>query len=410
MISFELTPQQKQVRDLVHWFAESEMRPISLQADAEHRVPDEWLVKVNRMGISLSTPGSQAHTHESQNGGSKTETLEQREQKKQSNRLSVIAAEEVGWGDPAIALTLPGPGLGGPPILASGTAEQKQRFLSIFTPDEPRWGAYGLTEPGAGSDVAGIRTTARKVDGGYLLNGQKIFITNGQRASWVVVFATIHPEMGRAGHRAFVVEKGTPGFSSPRIAQKMGMRASETAELFFEDCFVPDENLLGGEEAYQARQNGLSGFRVAMATFDTTRPVVAAMAVGIARAAYEYTLDFVRREYPKNGKSYTLACAQLANMRQEIDAARLLTWEAAWMGDLSMPNAKEAAVCKAVAGKMALEICAGCLNLMGPIGLDGHLVEKLYRDVKVYDIFEGTSQIQHLIVARRLYEQVGLRI
>ena len=136
---------------------------------------------------------------------------------------------------------------------ASGTPEQRERFLSIFTKDEPRWGAYALTEPGAGSDVAGIRTSAKKVDGGYVLNGQKIFITNGGRASWVVVFATVDPSLGRAGHRAFVVEKGTAGFSCSRIAHKMGMRASETAELVFEDCFVPDENLLGGEEYYAER-------------------------------------------------------------------------------------------------------------------------------------------------------------
>ncbi|MCL6633881.1 MAG: acyl-CoA dehydrogenase family protein [Alicyclobacillus herbarius] len=406
MISLELTEPQKQVRDLVHYFAEHEMRPISMQADKEERVPDDWLAKVNRMGITLSTPGG--------GGGTKSKSAEDErvdlEVRRQANRLSVIAAEEMGWGDPAIALTLPGPGLGGPPVQAAGTPEQRERFLSIFTRDEPRWGAYALTEPGAGSDVAGIRTSAKKVDGGYVLNGQKIFITNGGRASWVVVFATVDPSLGRAGHRAFVVEKGTPGFSCSRIVHKMGMRASETAELVFEDCFVPDENLLGGEAYYAERASGKSGFRVAMSTFDTTRPVVAAMAVGIARAAYEYTLEYVRYEYPKSGRSYQTACERLAAMHQDITAGRLLTWEAAWKGDIGQPNAKEAAVCKAFAGKMALDVCASCLELLGPIGLDGHIVEKLYRDVKVYDIFEGTNQIQHLIIARRLYEEQGLRI
>jgi acyl-CoA dehydrogenase len=406
MISFEMTQPQKQIRDLAHYFAEHEMRPISMLADKEERVPDDWLARVNAMGITLSTPGSGAmgRVKKGKDGDADPEV------RRQANRLSVIAAEEMGWGDPAIALTLPGPGLGGPPVQASGTPEQRERFLSIFTRDEPRWGAYALTEPGAGSDVAGIRTSAKKVDGGYVLNGQKTFITNGGRASWVVVFATVDPSLGRAGHRAFVVEKGTPGFSCTRIVHKMGMRASETAELVFEDCFVPDENLLGGEEYYTERTSGKSGFRVAMATFDTTRPVVAAMAIGIARAAYEYTLDYVRREYPKAGRSYQTACERLSNMYQDITAGRLLVWEAAWKGDCGQPNAKEAAVCKAFAGRMALEVCADCLELLGPLGLDGHIVEKLYRDVKVYDIFEGTNQIQHLIIARRLYEEQGLRI
>ena len=409
MISFELTKQQKQIRDLVHYFAQAEIRPISMIADKLERVPDEWLQKVNKMGISLSTSAAGAMAGGSSRSKSDDSEVDP-EVKRQTNRLSVIASEEMGWGDPAIALTLPGPGLGGPPVQSSGTPEQKERFLSIFTKDEPRWGAYALTEPEAGSDVAGIRTTAKKVDGGYILNGQKIFITNGGRASWVVAFATVDPSLGRAGHRAFVVERGTPGFTCTRIAHKMGMRASETAELLFEDCFVPDENLLGGEAAYEQRSSGPTGFRVAMSTFDTTRPVVASMAVGIARAAYEYTLDYVKKEYPRSGRSYQIACQQLAEMEADIHAGRLLTWEAAWKGDIGQPNAKEAAMCKAYAGKTALEVCAKCLELLGPLGLDGHIVEKLYRDVKVYDIFEGTNQIQHLIIARRLYDQEGLHI
>ncbi|MDQ0191399.1 acyl-CoA dehydrogenase family protein [Alicyclobacillus cycloheptanicus] len=408
MIEFKLTPAQKQVKELTHWFAENEMRPISLLSDKLGKVPDEWLAKVNKMGITLSTGGIGG------GGGGASSKKEDKdvdpEVKRQTNRTTVIASEEVGWGDPAIALSLPGPGLGGPPVVNSGTPEQKERFLGIFTKDEPRWGAYALTEPEAGSDVSNIRTTATKVDGGYILNGTKIFITNGGRASWVVAFATVDRNAGRAGHRAFVVEKGTPGFRCSRLAHKMGMRANETAELVFEDCFVPDENLLGGEAYYAQRASGKSGFQVAMATFDNTRPVVAAMATGIAQAAYDYTLDFVKKEYPKSGRLYQIACEKLADMRQSIHAGRLLVWEAAWKADIGQPNSKEAAICKAYAGKNALKVCETCLELMGPIGLDGHLVEKLYRDVKVYDIFEGTNQVQHLIVARRLYDAYDLRI
>src|SRR5699024_2333693 len=336
-------------------------------------------------------------------GGSSGDSKSGKKKEREGNRMGVLATEEMAWGDPAITLSLPGAGLGGPPVQSSGTPEQQERFLSIFTADEPRWGAYALTEPEAGSDASGVQTTAKKVDGGYILNGQKIFITNGARASWVVVFATVDASLGKAGQRAFVVEKGMKGFSSPKKVEKMGLRANETAELVLEDCFVPDENLLGGEELYQESDTKPSGFRVAMKTFDSTRPIVASMAIGIARAAYEYTLEIVRKEYRKSGRLFHMAAETLATLEQNIQAARLLTWEAAWKADVGAANAKEAAMCKAYAGEMALNVCERCLELLGPVGLDGHIVEKWYRDVKVFDIFEGTNQVQHLVVARRQY-------
>lgn len=403
MISFELSEQQMQIKEMTHWFAENEIRPIALEADRLGKVPEEWLEQVNQMGIHLNTS-----SFGSAGGRSKSGDRPKRE--REGNRMGVIASEEMAWGDPAITLSLPGAGLGGPPIESSGTPEQKERFLTIFTKDQPRWGAYALTEPEAGSDASGIQTTARKVDGGYILNGQKIFITNGGRASWVVAFATIDPKMGRAGHRAFVVEKGTPGFSCTKIVKKMGLRANETAELLFEDCFVPEDNLLGGEELYQSTASQPSGFQVAMKTFDTTRPIVAAMSVGIARAAYEYTLDIVKKEYPRHGKYFQLARQILAEAETDIVAARLLAWEAAWMADLELANAKEAAMCKAYAGKMSLEVCSNCLELLGPVGLEQNIVEKFFRDVKVFDIFEGTNEIQHLVIARRQYAEYGVKI
>jgi acyl-CoA dehydrogenase len=401
MITFEMSEQQKQIKEMTHWFAEYEMRPISMEADKLGYVPEDWLDKVNQMGIHLNT---------SSFGGDDSSSPSRKKREREGNRLGVIATEEIAWGDPAIALSLPGAGLGGPPIQSSGTKEQKERFLSIFTKDKPRWGAYALTEPEAGSDASGIQTSAKKVDGGYILNGQKIFITNGGRASWVVVFATVDRSLGRLGQRAFVVEKGMKGFSCTKLVKKMGLRANETAELLFEDCFVPDENLLGGEELYKSRENKASGFQVAMKTFDSTRPIVAAMAIGIARAAYEYTLDIVKKEYPIHSSRKRIVQEMLAQMSIDIDAARLLTWEAAWRADLGLENAKEAAMCKAYAGEIALQVCAKCLELLGPVGLDGHIVEKLYRDVKVFDIFEGTNQIQHLIVARRQYAPYGIRV
>lgn len=402
MISLELSEQQKQIKEMTHWFAKYEIRPIAMEADQLGKVPDEWLAKVNQMGIHLNTS--------SLTSGEASSSEKRTKNEREGNRMGVIAVEEMAWGDPAIALSLPGAGLGGPPIQSSGTPEQKERFLSIFTKDKPRWGAYALTEPEAGSDASNIQTTAKKVDGGYKINGQKIFITNGGRASWVVVFATVDPKLGRAGQRAFVVEKGTRGFTCTRLAKKMGLRANETAELLFEDCFVPTENLIGGEELYEEGRAKSSGFQVAMKTFDSTRPIVAAMAIGISRAAFEYTLNIVRSEYPKIGKYYRLATELFAQIEQDIAAARLLTWEAAWKADLNMANAKEAAMCKAFAGEMALNVCEKCLQLLGPIGLDNHLVEKLYRDVKVFDIFEGTNEVQHLVIARRQYEPYGIKV
>ena len=200
------------------------------------------------------------------------------------------------------------------------------------------------------------------------------------------------------------------GFSTPKIVDKMGLRANETAELVFSDCFVPDENLLGGEELYEKRVSNSSGFQVAMKTFDSTRPIVAAMAIGIARAAYEYTLDIVQKEFPKHGRLYSVAVELLAEAEQDIAASRLLTWEAAWKADLGLENAKEAAMCKALAGQMALKVCSNCLEILGPLGLDGNLVEKWFRDVKVFDIFEGTNEIQHLVIARRQYAPYGLKV
>ena len=401
MIDFELSEQQNQIKEMTHWFAENEIRPIAMEAEKLGDVPYEWLQKINSMGIQLNT---------SSFGGSSGDSKSGKKKEREGNRMGVLATEEMAWGDPAITLSLPGAGLGGPPVQSSGTPEQQERFLSIFTADEPRWGAYALTEPEAGSDASGVQTTAKKVDGGYLLNGQKIFITNGARASWVVVFATVDASLGKAGQRAFVVEKGMKGFSSPKKVEKMGLRANETAELVLEDCFVPDENLLGGEELYQESDTKPSGFRVAMKTFDSTRPIVASMAIGIARAAYEYTLEIVRKEYPKSGRLFHMAAETLATLEQNIQAARLLTWEAAWKADVGEANAKEAAMCKAYAGEMALNVCERCLELLGPVGLDGHIVEKWYRDVKVFDIFEGTNQVQHLVVARRQYAPYGVKV
>lgn len=322
------------------------------------------------------------------------------------NLFGVLASEELAWGDPGLLLCLPGPGLGGPPVRGSGTPEQKERFFGVFEDMDSgplRWGAYGLTEPGAGSDVSGIRTSCRKDGKHWVLNGRKCYITNGARASWTVIFATIDPTLGRAGHRAFVVEKGTPGFAVGRIEDKMGLRASETAELVLEDCRVPEENLLGGEEKYVSKE----GFMTAMKTFDNTRPLVAAMACGIGRAAYEYACDFVKDHYVMSRPipRYAAIAERLARVGRGLEAARVLTWRAAWMADHGVANAKEASMSKAMAGQAAIRACIEAIEICGAegsIARDHQLLEKWFRDIKVYDIFEGTGQIQRIVISKRL--------
>ncbi len=290
MIDFELDETLQGVRDILHWFSKEEVRPLALAADRAHAFPDDFLRKVKEMGISTGAL-SHKQDEEKRHKGPKT-----------ANRVAAIASEELAWGDAAFMLCIPGPGLGGPPIQFLGTPEQKERFFGVFTKDkEPRFGAYGLTEPGAGSDVAGIRTTCRRDGDDWVLDGAKCFITNGGRAEWVVIFATSDASRGREAPPAFVVEKGTPGFRVGKIEKKMGLRASETAELILENCRVPSANLLGARDDGGAGE----GFMGAMKTFDTTRPMVAAMAVGIGRAAIERPIS----SRPPRASSRSRACS-----------------------------------------------------------------------------------------------------
>jgi len=329
MIDFELTPAQKNLQEMVHWFAANRVRPLALEADRTGKYPEDFLRELKEIadaqGVMGTSHGAPAH---------------EGKRESQRNRTTVVLGEEMAWGDPAALTNIPGPGLGAPPVAATGTPQQKERFFGMFrNTDELMYGAYGLSEPGAGSDVAAISTTAVKDGDDYLLNGTKCFITNGARAVWTVIFATVDRAQGRAGHRAFVVEKGTPGFRVGRIEKKMGLHAQETAELVLEDCRVPRENLLGGEAYYEKK--GASGFKIAMAFFDTTRPMVAILAVGIARAAYEIARDWVGEKYGKSSlPEHAVARARLAGMEREILAARLLAWKAAWMADLGLPNSK----------------------------------------------------------------------
>jgi acyl-CoA dehydrogenase len=403
MIEFTLTTQQSQAKEFVHQFARHAVRPLSLKADREHRIPDELMAKMVSLSQLMSS-GEVPSEYGGEGGGLGAER--DRKGTAQRNRLSIVLAEEMAWGDISVVLSMPGPGLGGPPVLFTGTPEQKQRFFGVFKQPGAHWGAYGLTEPGAGSDVAGIRTSCKKDGDHWVLNGRKCFITNGGRADWVVIFATVDPARGRAGHRAFVVEKGTPGFSVGKIEDKMGIRASETAELLLEDCRVPVANLLGGEAAYES--GGKEGFMAAMKTFDGSRPMVGALGIGIARAAYEVARDFVRDHYvlARPLPRYVQLAQTLAQAKRLLDAARLMCWRAAWMADEGVPNAKEASMAKAYAARAAMKVCADAVQIMGAHGLEPQqLVEKWYRDIKVFDIFEGTGQIQRIVISKRILRE-----
>lgn len=390
-IDFELHPTVAAIRDFVHAFSESTLRPLAREADEKGVLPKETIKQLGQ----LTGNRASAVPRDDDTGGERIGSM-----------LAVVGSEELAWGDPAVLLNIPGPGLAAPSIMAAGTPEQKKRFLDdIFynaPDDEPRFGALAVTEPQAGSDVSNVQTTAVRDGDEWVLNGTKIYCTNGARAEIVVVNATVDKSLGRAGQKFFVVPKGTPGFKVGKIEKKMGLTASETAELVFEDCRIPFDHILGGEAALEPQG---SGFKGTMKTFDSTRPSVAAMAVGIGRAAFEYARDWVKSEVPltaRPARRHQIE-ALLGRSERELSAARLLCWRAAWMADNGLTNSKEASMAKAYAPPAALRACIAAIQVMGPEGYSKeHLVEKWFRDIKVYDIFEGTGQIQRVVISRHI--------
>ena len=311
-----------------------------------------------------------------------------------------LVGEECAYWDRGVALSLPGPGLGGPALRNTGTPEQRQRFLSIFEDhSKARWGAMAMTEPDAGSDVARIKTRARKDNDEWVLTGQKMFCSNSARADWVVVWATADPALGRGGHRAFVVERGTPGFEIIKVEHKMGSRGYETASFVLDDCRVPADNLLGGEAFYEARR----GFKASMATFNMTRPLHTAHGVGMGRAAHDYALEFVVNEYPAQGRRRQRALERLARIRRGLHTARLMYLNAVWLAKNDQPNVLEASFAKMYSPPVVLEAVAAALDILGEAGVrNDRWLEKLYRDVKILDIGEGTQQVQRHVVARQM--------
>ncbi len=410
MISFEIPEEIQRQRQLFEMVAKEVMRPYARYYDEhEHEIPWEY---VNRIWPLVKMEWAQRVTRAEQElAGERRERKEKGESRPPLNLQLIFMVEMLSWGDAGIYLCTPGPALAGFAINAAGTPEQRVRFLKRFAEGEPKWGAMAITEPGAGSDVSAIRTTAVREGDEWVINGEKIFITNGWLAleaseGLVVVWATVDKSAGRAGIKSFVVPAGTPGVKVAKREHKLGIRASDTAALVFENCRIPLDNILGSPEVRRADTK--AGFKAAMVTFDTSRPVVAASALGIARAAIEFVKEKLAEqgiEIPYGVPKHKLTAVQRDVLQMEAmhKMAWLLTLRAAAMSDERLPNALEASMAKVKAGKAVTWITQKAVELLGPLGYSTeYLAEKWMRDAKINDIFEGTGQINTLIVARRI--------
>ena len=380
----------KMLIDQAHESALNVLRPISRKYDkAEHSYPKELDMFASLIdGMNDGGEGINAGAAVGKRGNTDVGN------KNGVNMSTVLGVIEMCYGDTGLLLSMPRQGLGNSAIAAVANDEQLERFKGT-------WAAMAITEPGCGSDSAAIRTTATKDGDDYILNGDKIFVTSGERADAVVVWATLDKKLGRAAIKSFVVPKGTAGMKVERLEHKLGIKASDTAVISFIDCRVSAENLLGHAEIDVAK-----GFAGVMETFDNTRPLVAAMAVGCAKASLERIKEIFKDQLNENYQTPYLQsshiAAQIYRMEAEWEAARLLTMKAAWMADNKKPNSREASISKAKAGRICNEITLKCVELAASVGYnEEELLEKWARDSKILDIFEGTQQIQQLIIARR---------
>ncbi len=380
-----------------HQVAMNMLRPISRKYDrAEHEYPKEldmlaaMIDGLSESGASEGAGATGVRRSEADETQGVTRAVNG------ANLASVMSVAEMCWGDVGLLLSMPRQGLGNSAIASVANDEQRARFEGV-------WAGMAITEPGVGSDSAGIKTTATLDGDHYVINGEKIYVTAGDRADHIVVWASLDRDLGRAAIKSFVVSKGTPGMRVDRLEHKLGIRASDTATIIFEDCRVPVENLLGSAEV-----DPKQGFAGAMATFDNTRPLVAAMAIGCARAALDLTRDLLADagvvvDYDRPAQTQSAAAAKFLQMEADWEGAYLLTLQAAWMADNRQPNSLEASMAKAKAGRVGSDITLSCVELAGAVGYsETELLEKWARDSKILDIFEGTQQIQQLIVARRI--------
>jgi acyl-CoA dehydrogenase len=393
MIGFALSEDQAAAQKWAREFAEKEIRPVAPHYDETEDFP--WPVLSKAAEIGLYGLDFYRMIGEDDSG-----------------ILQPLLVEELCWGCAGISLGIFGTGLPLVALMASGTPDQVARWSpELFgTPAEPRVGAFAVTEPGAGSDVSSLRTRAVRDGDDWVLNGQKVFITNGGIAGVHVVVATVDPALGHRGQASFVVPPGTPGLRQGKKERKLGIRASHTAEVLLTDCRVPADCLLGGEERLQARLGAArdrdrkrtsSG---ALATFEATRPVVGAQALGIARAAFEFARDYARErlQFGKPIAAQQAIAFKLADMATEIDAARLLVWRASWMARNGMGfTHAEGSMSKLKASEVAVRVTDEAIQVLGGYGyIRDFPVEKWHRDAKIYALFEGTSEIQRLVISR----------
>ena len=391
-MDFALNDEQREFKDHCRRFAREVIRPVARRHDAEESTPWEVIREARAWGL---------------NGLNHIQRMGQ----DRDGQLGVIAAEEMHWGCAGIALAVNGSGLAAAGIAASGTPEQIARWIpQCFGSDEEiKLGAYAVTEAQAGSDVKSLRTTA-KLDGDeWVLDGTKVFITNGGIADVHVVVATVDPGLGHRGQASFVIGKGTPGLEQGKKETKIGIRASHTAEVVLENCRIPAENLLGGMDKLnrkleRARSGQKSGASNALATFEITRPMVGASALGIAQAAYEWTLEYLDGQTIEGRPALKEQRIQqvLADVATEIDSARLLVQRASWMGrnGVSMSGG-QGSMSKLKAGDVTMWATTTLMDLVGPYAQTADCpLEKWFRDAKIYQLFEGTAQVQRLVISR----------
>jgi acyl-CoA dehydrogenase len=374
-------------------------RPISRKYDrGEHEYPkelDTLAALIDGMNASGETnTGARGVRRKDGNGGNVNG----------GNMTGVLSIMEACWGDVAMVLSMPRQGLGNAAIASVANDEQLARF-------DHMWAAMAITEPSFGSDSAAVSTTAVLDGDDYVINGEKIFVTAGGRADAVVVWATLDKTKGRAAIKPFVVEKGTPGMVVERLEHKLGIKASDTATIRFTDCRVPAANLLGSPDVDVEQ-----GFAGVMQTFDNTRPLVAAMALGCARAALDAMEDLLKQagvevDWDRPAHTQHAAAAAYVQMEADWEAGYLLMLEATWMADNNKPNSLQASMAKAKAGRVGVDVTLRCVELAGALGYSEHsLLEKWARDSKILDIFEGTQQIQQLIIARRLLNKTSAEL
>jgi acyl-CoA dehydrogenase len=401
-INLETPKKFRPLVEQAHQVAEHVLRPISRRYDGPgHERPvelDMLATMIDGLSEGSDTGGAGAtgvrRSTNGDGGGNRNG----------GNLSTVLSIMEMCWGDVGLLLSIPRQGLGNAAIASVADEAQLERFKG-------KWAAMAITEPEAGSDSAAIRTTAVLDGDEYVLNGEKIYVTAGERADLVVVWATLDRSQGRAAIKSFVVERSNPGMRLDRVEDKLGIRASDTAAFILEDCRVPKENLLGSPDI-----DAKKSFAGAMQTFDNTRPLVAGMAVGLTRACLEHTRDVLTRagvdlDPGTPALKRTAAASRFLTLEADYEAARLLTLQAAWMADNGRPNSLHASYAKAKAGRTGTDVALACIELCGAAGYDEtELLEKWARDAKILDIFEGTQQIQLLIIARQLLKKTSAEL